>query len=96
MLISTEQDEKLCRQNSDQIGVDCFEFMSDSKRYVISMDENGIMKCPFCYKEFQRLAPHLKSNKFCSSLVDFDSFKESFDHLTQRLNHDRCKVEQSK
>ena len=43
------------------------------------MDKSGFMKCPFCDKRFQRLYPHLKTNKVCSSLGDYASYKASFD-----------------
>ena len=43
------------------------------------MDKDGFMQCPICLKKFQRLKPHLRSKKECSSIIDFTAFCESFE-----------------
>jgi hypothetical protein len=62
-----------------------FQFLTSGKKITIIMDEDGYMECPICLKRFQRLRPHLKTKKLCSSLIDFEAFNEGFEKFDSNL-----------
>ena len=43
------------------------------------------MNCPICSIQFQRLKPHLKNKKGCSSLIDFEVFSKSIKNIDKIL-----------
>ena len=55
-----------------------FSFSSFGKTVLMTMDEQGFMQCPVCNKSFQRIRPHLKSNKTCSKFINFEAFEKGF------------------
>ena len=55
------------------------------------MCKDGLMECPICLKEFQRLKLHLTAQNRCASKIDTASFCKSFDifDMERKKNKER-------
>ena len=62
-----------------------FSFSSFGKTVLMTMDEQGFIQCPVCNKNFQRIRPHLKSNKTCSKFINFEAFEKGFNTFDSTL-----------
>ena len=84
-LESSESNADISPEEVVDLDGNSFSFLSNKKRYVISMDDNGFMQCPICEKSFQRIKPHLKNKQACSAFIDFESFNTSFELFDSNL-----------